>query len=46
MEERERERGGGPEPPSDGIDSTLNFKGKSLGINKADVRGTEKTTTL
>ena len=41
----ERETGG-PEPPSDGKDSTLNFKGQSLGIDQADVRGNGKSTTL
>ena len=35
---RERD-GGGPEPPSDGKDSTLNIKGQSLGISQADVQG-------
>ena len=39
-------RGGGPEPPSDGNNSTLNFKGKSLGISQAAVRGMEQHTTL
>ena len=42
---RERD-GGGPEPPSDGKDSTLNFKGQSIGIDQADVRGNGKSTTL
>ena len=41
----ERETGG-PEPPSDGKDSKLNFKGQSLGIDQADVRGTGKSTTI
>ena len=34
--------GGGPEPPSDGKDSTLNIKVQSLGISQADVRGIGK----
>ena len=42
----ERERRGGPEPLSDGKDSTLNIKGKSLGIDQAYVWGIGKTTTL
>ena len=42
---RERD-GGGPEPPSDGKDSKLNFKGQSLRTAQADVRGTGKSTTL
>ena len=37
MEER-----GGPETPSDGNNSTLNFKGHSLGINQAAVGGMEQ----
>ena len=32
----------GPEPPSDGNNSTLNFKEKSLGINQAAVWGMEQ----
>ena len=40
---RERD-GGGPEPPLDSKDSTLNIKGKSLGISQADVRGIGKKT--
>ena len=42
----ERERRGVPDPPSDGKDSKLNFKGQSLGIDQADVRGNGKSTTL
>ena len=42
----ERERRGGPEPPSDGKDSKLNFKGQSLGTDQANVQGTGKSTTL
>ena len=34
--------GGGPEPPSDGKNSALNFKGQSLGISQAAVRGMEQ----
>ena len=34
-------RGGGPEPPSDGNNSTLNVKGQSLGISQAAVQGME-----
>ena len=30
---------GGPEPPSDGKSSKLNFKGQSLEISQAAVRG-------
>ena len=37
-----REERGGPEPPSDGNNITLNFKGQSLGINQAAVRGMEQ----
>ena len=37
-----REERGGPEPPSDGNNSTLNFKGQSLGISQAAVRGMEQ----
>ena len=36
-----REERGGPEPPSDGKSSKLNFKGQSLGISQAAVRGKE-----
>ena len=32
---------GGPEPPSDGKSSKLNFKGQSLGINQAAVQGND-----
>ena len=42
----EREIRGGPEPPSDGKDSTLHFKGQSLGTDQANVRGNGKPTTL
>ena len=35
-------REGGLEPPSDGNNSTLNFKGQSLGISQAAVRGMEQ----
>ena len=38
----EREEGGGPEPPSDGNNRTLNIKGQSLGISQAAVRGMEQ----
>ena len=38
--------GGGPEPPSDGKDSKLNFKGQSLGIDQADVRGNGQSNAL
>ena len=37
-----REERGGPEPPSDGKSSTLNFKGQSLGISQAAVQGMEQ----
>ena len=37
-----REERGGPEPPSDGKSSKLNFKGQSLGISQATVRGMEQ----
>ena len=33
-----RRGGGGPEPPSDGNSSTLNFKGQSLGISQDNVQ--------
>ena len=33
---------GGPEPPSDGKSSKLNFKGQSLEISQAAVRGMEQ----
>ena len=33
---------GEPEPPSDGKSSKLNFKGQSLGISQAAVRGKEQ----
>ena len=33
---------GGPEPPSDGKSSTLNFKGQRLEISQAAVRGMEQ----
>ena len=36
------EERGGPEPPSDGKSSKLNFKGHSLGISQAAVRGMEQ----
>ena len=32
---------GGPEPPPDDNSSTLNFKGQSIGISQAAVRGKE-----
>ena len=39
---RKGRRGGRPEPPSDGKNITLNFKGQSLGISQAAVRGMEQ----
>ena len=37
-----REERGGPEPPSNGKSSKLSFKGQSLGISQAAVRGMEQ----
>ena len=37
-----REERGGPEPPSDGKIIKINFKGQSLGISQAAVRGMEQ----
>ena len=42
----ERERQGGTRTTIESKDSTLNFKGQSLGTDQSDVRGNGKSTTL